>query len=44
MTFGRPSAIPEDYIKIDLPLPLPSADGELNATADARIGFFNATM
>lgn len=44
MTFGRPGAIPEDYVKIDLPLPLPKADGTVDAAEDASVAFFNATM
>jgi hypothetical protein len=44
MTFGRPGAIPEDYVKIDLPLPLPKADGVVDGVEDASVAFFNATM
>jgi hypothetical protein len=44
MTFGRPCAIPEDYVKIDLPVPLPSGDGELDTAGDGSVAFFNAAM
>jgi len=44
MTFGRPSAIPEDYVKIDLPTPIPSCDGQLSVTEGTSVVFFNATM
>ena len=49
MTFGRPSAIPEDYIRLDLPLPFPiDASPESHTSAEtkksANVGFFIATM
>lgn len=44
MTFGRPSAIPEDYVKLDLPRPLPRADGSSLSLAEVGVAFFNATM
>lgn len=49
MTFGRPSAIPEDYIRIDLPHPFPIDPApERNTSAEsmnpANVSFFTATM
>lgn len=44
MTFGRPSAIPEDYVKIPLPVPLPPVDGRPNIAEELSVAFFNATM
>ncbi|KAJ2897241.1 hypothetical protein MKZ38_004843 [Zalerion maritima] len=38
MTFGRPSAIPEEYVKIDLPRPIGGGHDR------ASIGFYNATI
>lgn len=48
MTFGRPSAIPENYVQLDLPLPYndgASASGETNTDQQAEnsLMFFNAT-
>ncbi|KAH7028898.1 fungal-specific transcription factor domain-containing protein [Microdochium trichocladiopsis] len=39
MTFGRPSAIPEDYVRLDLPVPIPG-DRERGMSAL----FFSATV
>ena len=44
MTFGRPSAIPEDYIKTDLPKSMALLAGTSNPVEEASIDFFNATM
>jgi len=49
MTFGRPFAIPESYIKVDLPrdyAELPSATIDVTASSSAKEStwFFNATM
>lgn len=39
MTFGRPSSIPEDYLRIDLPTPVAvDSDGGLG------VAFYSATM
>jgi hypothetical protein len=38
MTFGRPCSIPEEYIKIELPLPLGDAKDDLGVL------FYNSTM
>jgi hypothetical protein len=47
MTFGRPATIPDDYVKLELPInyqdllvPAPAID---NRKADSVL-FFNATM
>ncbi|KAH7141726.1 c6 zinc finger domain-containing protein [Dactylonectria macrodidyma] len=39
MTYGRPSAIPEDYIKIDLPTPIPDDFG-----GGIGVAFYAATI
>jgi hypothetical protein len=39
MTFGRPSAIPEYYIRIELPTPLEGEDEDV-----ASVHFFSETM
>jgi hypothetical protein len=44
MTFGRPGAIPEDYIKLDLPVPLPLTTEGSTAVEETSVAFFNATM
>lgn len=44
MTFGRPSTIPEDYIKTDLPRSMASLAGVSNPVEEASVAFFNATM
>lgn len=50
MTFGRPAAIPDDYIKIQLPENLGPIGSDTNNdlvedfTREASIAFFNATM
>ncbi|KAH8738453.1 fungal-specific transcription factor domain-containing protein [Ilyonectria robusta] len=44
MTFGRPGAIPEDYVKLDLPIPLLPCDGVITTHNDTSIAFFNATI
>ncbi|KAH8817271.1 fungal-specific transcription factor domain-containing protein [Xylogone sp. PMI_703] len=40
MTFGRPSAIPEEYVILDLPTPLDSGDPK----HELSVGFFNGTI
>lgn len=49
MTFGRPSAIPEEYIQLELPQPFPADDPAQakNSAEDinpANIVFFTNTM
>lgn len=49
MTLGRPSAIPESYIKLDLPRDygdMVSAPGHVPAPSSAKepLWFFNGTM
>jgi hypothetical protein len=44
MTFGRPSTIPEDYVKMDLCVPIPSGDADRETTGHASVAFFNSTM
>ncbi|KAH7169928.1 c6 zinc finger domain-containing protein [Dactylonectria macrodidyma] len=44
MTFGRPGAIPEDYVKLDLPMPLPPCDGVAIIHSNTSVAFFNATI
>lgn len=44
MTFGRPGAIPQDYIRLDLPKTIPPPDASDSAHGAASIAFFNSTM
>lgn len=44
MTFGRPGAIPEEYIQLDLPTIIPLDDGTEATYSIASVGFFNSTM
>ncbi len=50
MTFGRPAAIPDDYVRMQLPQSLGRAglgvshDLIKNDTQEASVAFFNATM
>lgn len=49
MTFGRPSAIPESYVKIDLPEPYPTSSHSVSwASAESldptNVAFYSATM
>ena len=50
MTFGRPAAIPDDYIKISVPQSLgPEGSGDNHELAndlkrEVSVAFFNATM
>lgn len=47
MTFGRPAAIPDDYVKLDLPV---KHDFEASSsfvdeeTSTISVAFFNSTM
>lgn len=46
MTFGRPAAIPESYVKLELPEPFESmgpSPAEYSQKQDS-VGFFSATM
>jgi hypothetical protein len=47
MTFGRPAAIPDNYVKLELPIDLTSADVSMSGPDLRRqksVQFFNATM
>lgn len=46
MTFGRPSAIPEDYVVLDLPcnVGMSNPSGVIAPKIEASLSFFNATM
>jgi len=50
MTFGRPAAIPDDYVRIELPQHLilgvsePGGDAASNIRQIASVDAFNATM
>ncbi|KAF4990011.1 hypothetical protein FDECE_14526 [Fusarium decemcellulare] len=44
MTFGRPCAIPEEYIRLDLPTPLPSSSSIPEEMQELSTDFFNASM
>ena len=48
MTFGRPAAIPENYVKLDLPVDyddiLPSSTAGFDPVKRNSVLFFNATM
>jgi hypothetical protein len=47
MTFGRPAAIPDSYVRLELPVDLASADPSLSGQDLRRqksVQFFNATM
>ncbi|RTE73557.1 hypothetical protein BHE90_012026 [Fusarium euwallaceae] len=44
MTFGRPCAIPEEYIRLDLPKPLPPCASVPEETQSLSTGFFNASI
>ncbi|KFY90238.1 hypothetical protein V498_06095 [Pseudogymnoascus sp. VKM F-4517 (FW-2822)] len=46
MTFGRPSAIPDDYIVLDLPcnVGMSNPSGVMDPKTVASLGFFNATI
>lgn len=44
MTFGRPCAIPEEYIRLDLPKPLPPCASVPEEIQSLSTGFFNASM
>lgn len=47
MTFGRPAAIPDNYVKLELPTtgefeqPYPFVDNEISSLS---VGFFNSTV
>ncbi|KAJ4258405.1 hypothetical protein NW757_002971 [Fusarium falciforme] len=44
MTFGRPCAIPEEYIRLDLPKPLPPCASVPEEIQSLSTGFFNASI
>lgn len=44
MTFGRPSAIPEDYVRLPLPTPLPISTGSDEEEDAAPVLFFTSTV
>ncbi|RSL38136.1 hypothetical protein CEP53_015143 [Fusarium sp. AF-6] len=44
MTFGRPCAIPEEYIRLDLPKPLPACASVPEEVQSLSTGFFNASI
>ncbi|OBT39075.1 hypothetical protein VE00_09907 [Pseudogymnoascus sp. WSF 3629] len=46
MTFGRPSAIPGDYVVLDLPcnVGMSNPPGAMAPRTEASLGFFNATI
>ena len=46
MTFGRPAAIPDDYVIIDLPCHIDAGDslGPVEPRHEVSVEFFNATM
>ncbi|KAF4631594.1 hypothetical protein G7Y89_g6531 [Cudoniella acicularis] len=44
MTFGRPAAIPDDYVRIQLPIHLGPGDGTDGVLQEVSVAFFNATI
>jgi hypothetical protein len=44
MTFGRPCAIPEEYIRLDIPQPLPPCDSVPEEVQQLILAFYNASM
>lgn len=47
MTFGRPAAIPESYVKLDMPTETevdPLSPRSVEGSNPTNIAFFNATM
>jgi hypothetical protein len=49
MTFGRPPAIPESYVQLELPVPYTEVQQPLSITAgetgdSMSVSFFNGTM
>lgn len=47
MTFGRPAAIPDNYIKLELPIDIDAAVAPAMPASlcqSASVQFFNATM
>jgi hypothetical protein len=49
MAFGRPPAIPESYVQLELPVPYVTVDPPCSLTVGEKaeqlsVGFFNSTM
>ncbi|KAH7257978.1 hypothetical protein BKA59DRAFT_508871 [Fusarium tricinctum] len=44
MTFGRPCSIPEEYIRLDLPKPLPPCASISDETQQLSTAFYNASI
>lgn len=44
MTFGRPSTVPDVYMRLDLPQPLPPSDNTPASMQEISTQFFNASM
>ena len=48
MTFGRPAAIPDDYVRLELPMNIdqiiPSSTQPTDLRVQNSVNFFNATM
>jgi hypothetical protein len=44
LTFGRPCAIPEEYIRLDLPKALPTQMSASDEVHQMSTAFYNASM